>query len=221
MARSAGIVGSEEGLTDPDDMPALPEEPVTKPGDLWVLGDHRVLCGDATSEHDVGLVMADERALCLWTDPPYGVDYEGGTDQKLRIQNDEKAGLAALLQGAFRCADGVLAPGAVYYIAHPDIFAYEFAKAVRDVGWVQARPAVVVWVKDRLVLSRGDYHSRSEPLLYGWKPGAPHRPVADRSQDNVWEITRPGRSEEHPTMKPVELVARSLRNSTGSGRHRL
>ena len=142
--------------------------------------------------------------------------YIGGTKDELTITNDDADGFVDLLDGAFRCADGVMAPGAVYYIAHPDVFGYEFAGAVRDAGWVQARPAVVVWVKDRLVLGRGDYHSRSEPLLYGWKPGSSHRAVADRSQDNVWEIPRPSRSEEHPTMKPVELVARALRNSTMS-----
>jgi DNA modification methylase len=205
------------GLTDPDDAPPLPVEPVTQPGDLWLLGDHRVLCGDATNGHHVSFVMDGQRAACLWTDPPYGVDYEGGTEEHLTIANDGADGLPQLLLAAFRNADAVMAPGAVYYIAHPDVFAYEFAGAVRAAGWVQARPAVVLWIKDRLVLGRGDYHSRSEPLLYGWKPGAAHRPVADRSEDNVWECARPSRSEEHPTMKPVALVARALKNSTRPG----
>ena len=119
-----------------------------------------------------------------------------------------------MLTDSFTAVDAYLRPGGTFYIAHPDVFAWEFISAVRARGWVQARPAVVLWIKDRLVLGRGDYHSRSEPLLYGWKPGASHRRVTDRSQDNVWEIPRPAKNEEHPTMKPVELVARALRNST-------
>ena len=107
--------------------------------------------------------------------------------------------------------------GAAYYIAHPDIFAHEFITAVRACGWRQARPPVVIWVKDSMVMGRGDYHSRSEPILYGWKDGASHHQVKDRTQDNVWEIPRPKRSDEHPTMKPVELVARAIRNSTNAG----
>lgn len=210
-------LGSGAGLVDPDDIPDLPQEPVTQPGDLWLLGEHRVLCGDATEPHDVSMVMDGALASCLWTDPPYGVEYEGGTKAKLTIRNDTPEALPALLRDAFRCADQVMAAGAVYYVAHPDVFAYEFVAAVRGVGWIQARPAVVVWVKDCAVLGRGDYHSRSEPLLYGWKPGAAHRPVVDRSQDNVWEIPRSGRNADHPTSKPVELVARALRNSTLGG----
>jgi len=211
------LLDKGDGLTDPDEVPPLPEEPVTRRGDLWLLGDHRVLCGDSTDPHDVTIVCDGTLVQCLWTDPPFGVDYQGGTNRKLRIKNDQAEGLQSLLDSAFAAIDTVLAPGGVYYIAHPDVFAFEFISAVRKQGWVQARPAVVTWVKDRLVLGRGDYHSRSEPLLYGWKPGAPHLAVADRTQDNVWECPRPSRSEEHPTMKPVELVARALRNSTRSG----
>ena len=161
--------------------------------------------------------MAGSQAVCLWTDPPYGVEYEGGTKQALTISNDDAAGLPELLLSAFRVSDAVMAPGAVYYVAHPDVFAYEFVGAVRSVGWVQARPAVIVWVKDAFVLGRGDYHSRSEPLLYGWKPGAKHHAVKDRKQDNVWEIPRPRESEHHPTVKPLALVERYLRNSTDEG----
>lgn len=210
-------MGKEAALADPDDVPPPPEVPITKPGDLWLLGDHRVLCGDATDPHDVSIVMDGQLSSCLWTDPPYGVDYEGGTAEHLTIENDGADGLPGLLREAFRAADAVMRPGAVFYVCHADIFAYEFVGAVRSVGWVQARPAVVLWIKDRLVLGRGDYHSRSEPILYGWKPGAGHRKVADRTQDNVWEFPRPSKSEEHPTMKPVELVARALRNSTRTG----
>ena len=106
-------------LGDPDDLPALPDEPETKPGDLWLLGDHRLLCGDATSAGDVATVMADEKAVCLWTDPPYGVEYEGGTKRKLTLRNDSADGLSRLLEESFAALDAVLIPGAAVYIAHP------------------------------------------------------------------------------------------------------
>jgi DNA modification methylase len=205
------------GLADPDGVPPLSDEPITKAGDLWLLGEHRILCGVSTDAHDVAIATAGELARCLWTDPPYGVEYQSGSKRKLRIKNDGADGLVSLLRSAFASADAVLASGGVYYIAHADVFAFESVAAVRAQGWVQARPAVVVWVKDRQVLGWGNYHSRSEPLLCGWKPGAAHLAVADRTQDNVWEVARPARSEEHPTMKPVELIARALRNSTRQG----
>jgi DNA modification methylase len=191
-----------------------PTDPITKPGDLWIMGDHRLLCGDSTKAEDVARLMGDDRAAMLWTDPPYGVEYVGGTADKLTIDNDYEIGLAALLIAAFANADAVMRPGAVFYIAHPDIHAYEFIGAVRATGWTSARPPVVHWVKDSLVLGRGDYHARSEPLLYGWKPGAPHHAVRDRTQDNLWEVPRSKRSAEHPTMKPPELIARAIVNSS-------
>lgn len=188
----------------------------TASGQLWSLGKHRLIIGDCTDKATVERLMGGEKASMMWTDPPYGVDYVGKTRNALTIENDVSDDLVGLLDGAFGAADEVLNPGAVYYIAHPDIFAYEFVGAIRKRKWVQARPPVVLWVKDSFVMGRGDYHSRSESLLYGWKAGAAHHAVTDRTQDNVWEIPRPKASEEHPTMKPVELVCRSLRNSTST-----
>ena len=213
------LIGTPNTGVDPDEVPLVPVVPVSRAGDLWLLGAHRILCGDSTKPADVVRLMGGAKAELFWTDPPYNVDYVGKTADALKLDGDAQATavFVAMLVDAFKSADAVMLPGAGYYVAHPDIFAYEFVGAVRSVGWWQARPPVVLWVKDSMVMGRGDYHARSEPVLYGWKPGAAHHAVVDRAQDNVWEIPRPKASAEHPTMKPVELVARALRNSTDHG----
>lgn len=181
-------------------------------GDLFEIGEHRLLCGDSTNSDDVAKLMNGQLADMLFTDPPYNVDYEGKTKEKLKIENDNIKDFLGFLILAFTRADESMKEGAVYYIAHPDIFAYEFVGAVRNCKWKQARPAVVQWVKDSLVMGRGDYHAQSEPLLYGWKDGKAHLKVLTRDQSNVWKIDRPKSSQEHPTMKPVELVGRAIGN---------
>ncbi len=208
-----------------DEVPDLPEIPITKPGDLWLLGNHRVLCGDSTRSDDVTRLMGDQCAVCLWTDPPYGVEYVGKTKEAKRIKNDGAATLGSLLAGAFTAADGVLASGSPFYIAHPaGPLALVFESAIRDVGWKVHES--LVWVKDSMVLGHSDYHYRHEPILYGWTEGAGRsgrgkqsasRWFGDNAQTSVFEIPRPKRSEEHPTMKPVALVSAMLANSAPIG----
>ena len=181
-----------------------------EPGQLWELGAHRLLCGDCTKKEDVQRVMGGQLANLMVTDPPYGVDYAG-------IHNDDAKGLPALLENSMRQANDVLAAGACYYVFYPDIHSLEFVSAIRNQGWKQARPPVLLWVKDQFVFGRGDYHSQSEPILYGWKDGASHHAVEDRTQSNVWNFPRPKSADGHPTMKPVELVAKAIKNSSKEG----
>lgn len=205
-----------------DSAPPLPEEPVTQLGDLYVLGDHRLICGDCTDPAVVKQVIV-EPASCMWTDPPYGVNYVGGTKEAKTIQGDDPKGLPALLAGMLDAALGLaLEPGASVYIAHPaGERSLDFYDAVRSAGLVFRQG--LVWVKDQMVLGHADYHYKHEPIIYARVPGDGRWGRGgvgwhgDNSQISVFEVPRPKRSEEHPTMKPVELVAAMLVNATQQG----
>jgi len=155
-----------------------------------------------------------DRVSLLWTEPPYNVDYEGAAGA---ILNDQmtKERFRTFLVDALRACDSVMPAGAVFYVAHVDTDGLAFRAAIETVGWKLS--SCLIWRKDSLVLGRRDYHWIHEPILYGWKPGASHHAVADRTQTTVWECDRPKRSEGHPTMKPVPLVERALRNSSDTG----
>jgi len=198
-----------EGLTDEDEVPEAPEQPVTIEGDIWLLGDHRVMCGDSTSVDTVEKLMAGQKADMLHTDPPYGVDYEGVPNDDLK-----DAQLEAFLTDALSAAFKVLNEGSNVYVWHADITAFEFISAFRSVGFKQARPSTIQWVKPSLTMSQGDYHSKNEPCLYGWKEGSGRVRVKDRTQTTVWEIDRTKENKVHPTMKPVELCERAIENSS-------
>lgn len=205
------------GQTDPDEVPEMPAEPVIKPGDLIALGDHRLLCGDSTEATGWERLMAGRVGRMVWTDPPYGVSYVGKTKDALTIQNDEldEHGLEQLLRGSLGLAFTHCADGAVWYVAAPPGPLHTvFALVLKEFGvWRQT----LQWVKDVFVLGRSDYHYRNEPIFYGWKPGAAHYFVDDRTQDTIWEIPRPKKNPDHPTMKPVELVQRAILNSSKPG----
>jgi DNA modification methylase len=205
-----------------DEPPPLPEEPQTRSGELITLDDHRLLCADARDPESYARLMEGERAELLWTDPPYGVAYEGKTQAALRIEGDGAAGLEALLSESFGTADAALSPGARLYVAHPaGELSLTFGQCFVAQGWKLRQ--TLVWVKDQFVLGRSDYHYRHEPLIYGHKPG--ERRIGrgakgwygDNAQDTVLEVARPRASREHPTMKPPALVERCLRNSTRRG----
>lgn len=208
--------GKPEARTDPDDAPGVPAVPVTRPGDVWLLGPHRVVCGDSTDPAVLAAVMAGGLAECVWTDPPYGVDYVGKTADALTIRSDGADGLEDLLRAAFKAAFDSCRPGAAWYVACADKAGsfLPFLTTLTELGVYRHQ---LLWVKDRFVLGRGDYHFRHEPVLYGWRPDGSHHAVVDRTQDTVWEIPRPARSSEHPTMKPVDLITRALTNSTRHG----
>ncbi len=224
----ADLLAQAEGsppdlLGDPDQVPPLPADPITQAGDLWLLGKHRLLCGDATKAQDVHRLMAGEQASCLWTDPPYGVNYQGGTPDALTIANDNPDGLEGLLRSAFAHVAEVLLPGAPFYVAHPaGPLSLVFGQVVTELGWRLRQ--TLVWVKDGLVLGHADYHYRHEPILYGYLPGGTGRRgrggkgwFGGDAQTSVFEIPRPKASPDHPTSKPVALITAMLANSTRSG----
>ena len=209
-------------LGDPEEVPELSADPVTQPGGLWLLGPHRLLCGDATKRGDLDRLMAGERAACLWTDPPYGVSYTGRTKDALTLANDDAGGLEGLLHASLGNVTDVLVPGASFYIAHPaGPLSLVFLQVVTGLGWKLRQ--TLVWVKDRLVLGHSDYHYIHEPILYGVLPGGGRRGrgaagwYGDDAQTSVFEIARPSASPDHPTSKPVALVTMMLSNSTKRG----
>ena len=207
----------QEGLTDEDAVPDAPADPVTKPGDVWLLGKHRVMCGDSTSIDAVELLMDGQLADMWLTDPPYNVAYEGGTKDALKIQNDSMCNdeFRQFLRDACVAADAVMKRGGVFYIWHSDSEGYNFRGACIDAGWTVRQ--CLVWKKQTLVMGRQDYHWKHEPCLYGWKDGAGHLWAADRKQTTILEFDRPSRNGEHPTMKPVALFEYLMLNNTKGG----
>jgi site-specific DNA-methyltransferase (adenine-specific) len=201
-----------EGNTDPDAVPDAPEEPITKPGDLWILGNHRLLCGDSTNPQHLQRLMDGQLADLWLTDPPYNVDYEGGTG--LKIQNDNMADgeFRQFLCDVYSTANQVLKPGAAFYIWHADSEGYNFRGAAQDNGWKVRQ--CLIWLKSSLVMGRQDYQWKHEPCLYGWTDGAAHTWNSDRKQTTILEFDKPSRNKQHPTMKPVDLFQYQIDNST-------
>lgn len=203
-------------------------DPIAKLGDLYILGRHRILCGDCRRIPDWEKLMGDKQADMIFTDPPYNVDYEGEAG---KIMNDkmDSAHFRQFLMDAFIGMFRFAKPGAVAYVCHADSEGYNFRGAFVDAGWLLKQ--VIIWAKDSFTLGRQDYQWQHEPILkgrkpskkghepimYGWKEGAGHNALEDRSQGTVWEYPKPHSSKDHPTMKPVELVARAIKNSTKEG----
>lgn len=206
--------GNNDGNTDPDDIPEPPTDPVSKPGDIWTLGDHRLMCGDSTDHDAVAEMMDGDLADQLITDPPYNVDYVGKTKEALTIQNDsmDDSSFLQFLIDLYKSADNVMKPGAVFYIWHADSEGYNFRGAAKAIGWVVRQ--CIIWNKDSMVLGRQDYHWKHEPCLYGWKEGAGHLWNSDRKQTTILNFVRPKRNDLHPTMKPVDLIVYQIENNT-------
>lgn len=213
------LIDTTGGLTDPDDVPEVPEAPVTRPGDVWVMGKHRLLCGDSTVATDVAKVLGDVKADLCFCDPPYNVDYAGGVGAEKagkgrRIKNDA-LGEAF---GQFLYDACVLinthTDGAVY-ICMSSSELQTLQSAFKSAGghW----STFIIWAKDRFTLGRADYQRQYEPILYGWPEGVKRHWCGDRDQGDVWNIERPHKNDLHPTMKPVSLVERAIRNSSRKG----
>jgi len=203
-----------EGLTDEDAVPEVPEQPVTVEGDVWLLGRHKLMCGDSTRIDHLEK-LCEGQLVDMWlTDPPYNVAYEGGTSEKLTIENDEMSNddFRQFLTESYTAANSVMKDGAVFYIWHADSEGYNFRGAAFDAGWKVRQ--CLIWKKSSLVMGRQDYHWIHEPCLYGWKEGAAHLWAADRKQTTIMEFNKPTRNGEHPTMKPVELFEYQMLNNT-------
>ena len=260
MAEDNGILDS---LGDPevteDEVPEPPAEPITKPGDLWLLGEHRLLCGDSTKEANAWVLFGKEKAAAVITDPPYGVDYSSkneylnkldkGNRNQTHITNDalKPADLSQFLSKVFAVCMKACREGGAWYIAAPSGPQFrEFANELNQLGiWRQT----LVWVKNNFVLGRSDYKYQHESILYGWKPGASHSFEGSGGETTVFDdakpkdlqklkkeelidycnsllsrlnkepttvlrYAKPQSSEDHPTMKPVKLMAKLIRNST-------
>jgi DNA modification methylase len=207
--------------TDDDDDVEPPVDPVSVIGDIWQVGPHRIICGDSSEVGVLDRLMDGERADAMWTDPPYGVSYVGGTKDALTIKNDGKEGLAALLGSVLPLWFGALKPGMPWYIAAPaGPQTADFVDVVRHYGWRQT----LVWVKSSMVLGHSDYHYKHEILYYGYTEGGAGRRgrggegwFGDNSQVSVFEHDKPSRNREHPTMKPLSLIMECLANSSKKG----
>jgi site-specific DNA-methyltransferase (adenine-specific) len=203
--------------TEEDEIPPLPDDPKSKRGELYQLGAHRLMVGDATSAEDLERLMSGKDADLYLTEPPYNVDYTGKTKKALKIENDKQddAGFQGFLTDAFTTAAKHLKSGAAYYIFHADSEGYNFRAAAKEAGFVLRQ--CLVWVKNSMVLGRQDYQWQHEPVLYGWVSGASHAWYGDRKQTTVLNFDRPTVSELHPTTKPVAMLEYLIRNSSKAG----
>jgi DNA modification methylase len=212
----AGDEATKDGLTDDDAVPEVPETPISKTGDVWLLGDHKLLCGDATKTDDYKLLLGDELPDMAFTDPPYNVNNANTAKDKLRgknrpILNDNLGdGFEAFLLAACQNILGVT-KGAVY-VAMSSSELDTLQSAFRAAGgrW----STFIIWAKNTFTLGRADYQRQYEPILYGWRDGTDHYWCGARDQGDVWNIKKPAKNDLHPTMKPVELVERAVRNSS-------
>lgn len=207
---------AEEAVEDEFEV-ELPPEPKSKLGDIYQLGNNRLMCGDSTVLEDVEKLMGGEQADMLLTDPPYNVNYEGKTKDKLKIKNDQMGNdnFRQFLTDAFSNADMVMKPGAVFYIWHADSEGYNFRGACFDAGWTVRQ--CLIWIKNSMVMGRQDYQWKHEPCLYGWKEGAGHLWASDRKQTTVINFDKPTRNDMHPTMKPIPLFDYQIKNNTKGG----
>lgn len=235
----------EEGLIDDDECPDAPAESVIKPGDVFILGDHRVICGDSTNMDDIDKLMAGDQADMLWIDPHYNVDYTGSDGKKIDNDNMDDSAFRQFLRDLFSSCAAVMKAGSPFYIAHADSEGYNFRGAAQESGLDVKQ--CLIWVKNSFVIGRQDHQWQHEPILYGWKPGAAHKwygefnkstvideqpKVNDLDRSELMNLVRelrntlattviredkPKANGDHPTMKPIRLIGLHLKNSTRRG----
>ncbi|KAI4449161.1 hypothetical protein C823_003690 [Eubacterium plexicaudatum ASF492] len=191
----------------------LEKPPVTKSGDLWLLGNHRLICGDSTREETYTLLMDGKKANLVVTDPPYNVNYEGSAG-KIKNDNMENGKFYKFLLDAFTNMEKVMADDASIYVFHADTEGLNFRKAFADAGFYLS--GTCIWKKQSLVLGRSPYQWQHEPVLFGWKKKGRHQWYTGRKESTIWEFDKPKKNGDHPTMKPVPLVAYPIKNSSMS-----
>lgn len=218
LEANLGVLGLPKVKTNLDDIKEAEDfdenKVQVKAGQLWMLGNNKLLCGDANDVNSYERLLGEDKADCVWTDPPYGVAYVGKTADALTIENDNLSipEMAAFLTSIFNLVVDSTKPGAAWYVAAPHgRVGLAFSQALDSLDvWRHS----LVWVKNTLVMGRADYHYKHEVIYYGWTPGGPHKWTGDRKQDTLFHFDKPARSEEHPTMKPVALIAAMIANST-------
>ena len=191
---------------------ALEKASFVERGDIWTVGKHRLMCGDATSADDVNALMGDTKANLILTDPPYGVSFKSASG--LTIQNDsiKDEEFYTFLLNAFKCMAEHLESGGAAYVFHADTEGLNFRRAFVDAGFHLA--GCCIWVKDSLVLGRSDYQWQHEPVLYGFLQNGKHKWFSDRKQTTIWNFDKPKRNANHPTSKPLDLLSYPIGNST-------
>ncbi len=212
----AELFAGEGGDAQDDDFDVdeeLQKPPVSKSGDMWLLGNHRLICGDSTKEETYAVLMVGKQANLVVTDPPYNVNYEGSAG---KIQNDnmENDKFYQFLLDAFRNMEKAMADDASIYVFHADTEGLNFRKAFSDAGFYLS--GTCIWKKQSLVLGRSPYQWQHEPCLYGWKKKGRHQWYSDRKQTTIWEFDKPKKNGDHPTMKPIPLIAYPIKNSSMS-----
>lgn len=217
LARLLAAQEATTGLTDEDAVPEVLEAPISVAGDLWQLGPHTLLVGDATNEADVARLMNGHAADLVFTDPPYNVDYEGYTEDRLTIQGDKMTNeqFCKFLAATFGNYRRIVKPGASLYVCHPSSWQREFQNALEASGFdVRCQ---IIWAKNTFAWGFGRYKFRHEPIFYAHVSGQSDAWYGDKSQSTLWEENKPAANRLHPTMKPVELIERALVNSSKAG----
>ena len=211
----ASFFGDETETQDDDfDVDGELEKPcITKAGDLWLLGNHRLVCGDSTKPETYELLMDGKKANLTVTDPPYNVNYEGSAG-KIKNDNLENEKFYQFLLDAFTCMEKAMANDASIYVFHADTEGLNFRKAFADAGFYLS--GTCIWKKQSLVLGRSPYQWQHEPCLFGWKKNGKHQWYSDRKQTTIWEFDKPKKNGDHPTMKPIPIIAYPIKNSSMS-----